>query len=183
MITSLTQDGKQSWPIFFGPLDRKKFSRVELLAYETFCTQKKKCNNPNDPMYKNYGAKGIKVYYSVREFIGWYVLNAQFFNGEKLSVGRIDHDKGYFFENIMVQEMAENSRESAIRNNLCRFGFERKKELIAFDPIKKEEIKSFASIREAARFYGVSQRLIQFLVRGKYKSSKKIPVLFKYKGE
>lgn len=171
---------EKDFPIYKGNLDRKKMPEVVRFAYESFCNQKKKCNNKNDRWYLNYGAKGIKVEYSVREFIGWYLYCKAITDCKISTVYRLDHSKGYNFNNIMMADSSENSLEAFIRNKLyiqddvCR-------EVVALDKKTGNIVLQFPSIREAARQLNCSQRLIQFLIRGVYKKSKKIPYILKYK--
>lgn len=59
-------------------------------------SQKSRCYNKNNPNYKNYGAKGIKVIYGWNDFFNWYLANIKC----GYVVGRINHDGNYDFENI-----------------------------------------------------------------------------------
>jgi len=166
------------WPLYFGAIDRKKMTQLERYAYESYNGQRGKCYNKNNAFYKNYGGRGIRVEYSAREFLGWWVFNYQFFKGRTATVGRIDHDKNYRFDNITMQCVTDNSREAALRNNLGARGLVYSKRLV--QTFSDGKTRVFNSIREAARENGVSQRLIQFMVRGTYKKSKKLNSTFHY---
>lgn len=97
---------------YMGPLDLKKMGEIEAKAFRAFKNQKTRCTNPKVFGYKTYGARGIRVRYSSREFIGWYLEKIAGHNGPcRFEVGRVDHDKDYFFENIEIQTKSENSRE------------------------------------------------------------------------
>lgn len=64
--------------------------------YSRWKSMKQRCNNPNNPAYKNYGARGIKVceewnsdYLKFKE---WSINNGY---SEELEIDRIDNSKGY----------------------------------------------------------------------------------------
>lgn len=164
------------WTPYEGSLDRKKMSYEARVAYESFNSQKQKCRNPKNRWFKHYGGKGLSVHYGPREFIGWWLHSLKSFCGQTATVGRIDHDKGYSFDNISMQCMVDNSREAALRNNLVRFSFAASKPVVAKDK-SGAVISTFVSIRDAARKLNVSQRLIHFLLSGRCKSSKKVPYI------
>lgn len=69
-----------------------------------------RCNSKNVRSYKYYGAKGIKVEYSKREFIQWFLDNYEE-SDKKVHIGRIDHSKNYSFDNIEIQSARENILE------------------------------------------------------------------------
>jgi hypothetical protein len=79
-------------------------------AWVAFHNQQARCKKPNHPEYHNYGLRGICVEYTIRQFVYWYLIN---YNSSilKPSVGRIDHDKNYSFDNIEIVECSENSKE------------------------------------------------------------------------
>lgn len=80
-------------------------------AVECFRNQVARCNNPKNPRFKDNGAKGIKVDYAVREFVGWFLIAIEKYHGVSPSVGRKDHSKGYSFDNIQIESLADNSTE------------------------------------------------------------------------
>lgn len=97
--------------MFNKKLDQKHMSKTEKRAYWTWSRQRKRCNNPKDSNYKYYGLKGIKVEYTSREFIGWYLKNYPKIYIRLLDVGRIDHNKNYSLNNIQFQSREDNSKE------------------------------------------------------------------------
>ena len=88
-----------------APIDVRK-------AYKSWCDQRQRCSNPKDPRYKWWGAKGIKVEYSAFEFVQWWLQEARLKGPFKRpNCSRIDHEKNYSLNNIMLLECAENSKE------------------------------------------------------------------------
>lgn len=144
-----------------GPLDRKKMPKTERVAYEAFCSMKARS--------RNYGFPIPDI--TAREFMGWWMEALKTFKGTVPTCGRIDHFKGYSWDNFEMQDRKENSRENAKRIGLGRAGKERSAKR-AYVYIKGTDTLTgiFPTIRMAARFFKVSQRQIQFLVRGTQKN-------------
>ncbi len=68
--------------------------------YKTWTNIFKRCTNPNDTQYKDYGARGITVceeWLDVATFIAW--CESTHPNIEGYTLDRIDNDKGYYPEN------------------------------------------------------------------------------------
>ena len=103
-------------PAYSGPLVFKLMSPVARKAWAAAAHQRARCNNKNHNYYKYYGAKGVSVRYSTRDFVSWYIEKIKAFRGNNPTVGRIDHGGDYEFGNIEFQSREENSRESCIRN-------------------------------------------------------------------
>jgi len=88
----------------------------------------RRCNKPESKDYARYGARGIKVRMSRRDFISWFVYYGKKFEKEhplvRFAVGRVDHSGDYEFSNIEIVSHSENARESIYRNflkpSLCR---------------------------------------------------------------
>lgn len=99
-----------------GPFSSHKMSKTLLAAYYAHRNQVLRCYDQNNKSYKYYGAKGIRVRYSKRDFIGWYLHHIKNFKGVNPSVGRIDHDKDYCFANIKIESMRDNLSERGRRN-------------------------------------------------------------------
>lgn len=97
--------------IYSGSLNEKKMSRDARRAYDAWKNQRRRCNDPRNKSFRNYGSKKISVHYSSREFIGWFLRERKNFSGKKPIVGRIDHDKGYSLDNIKLETRTESSLE------------------------------------------------------------------------
>jgi hypothetical protein len=80
-------------------------------AYISWREQRTRCYNSKRAKYANYGAKGIEVKYSSREFIGWWIEAMSGFSGTDPTIGRINHSDHYRFGNVVIQSRAENSEE------------------------------------------------------------------------
>lgn len=157
-------------PKYLGNLDRKKMSKEARCAYEAYCSAKARS--------KKQGLPPPKM--EAREFIGWWLGELKSFSGTTPTCGRINHAEGYAFDNIVLQDVKDNSREGMIRNKTniktaIAFG----QRVLVVCKKSGKTIAEISSVRDAARIFGVSQRLVQFLIRGKYKSSKKINFVLK----
>lgn len=151
--------------VYQGPLDRAKMSKEERQAYEAYCAQKARSKKAGLPA-PTYGA---------REFVGWWLENLKSFTGQRPTTGRIDHSKGYSFDNIEMQEMAMNSREGMLRNRTnINTAIKAGKRVGVYAKGTDNLIAVIPSIRETANLFNVSQRLVQFVVRGKYKSARNV---------
>ena len=69
----------------------------KLPTYKLWMGIKKRCENPNDKAYNNYGGRGIKVYDEWHSFENF--LRDMGEKPEGMSLDRIDNDKGYYKEN------------------------------------------------------------------------------------
>jgi len=139
-------------------------------AYTVYIHQKSRCSCVTDSRYKNYGAKGISVEYSAREFIAWYLDNIKTFKGKRPSVGRIDHNRNYSFDNIEMQSTSDNTKE-----RLKRVGNPKpKKPILCIDYKTKEPLMIFDSTSQASVFTGINRTWISSIInlRQQKKSSK-----------
>ena len=104
---------------------------------------KQRCNNPNQPAYKHYGARGITMCEEWSEnFNKFYIWALDNGYKEGLSIDRIDVDKGYSPENCRWAD-----RKTQMNNRRNSF-------LITYNG----EIKS---ITEWAKQYGLKRATIQ----------------------
>jgi len=77
---------------------------------KVFSAMKRRCEDPNNPGYKWYGARGIKVRFkSSDEFID-YVVNELQTDPRGLTIDRIDNDGNYERNNIRFVTHRENQQ-------------------------------------------------------------------------
>lgn len=79
--------------------------------YEIWQGMKKRCYNPNDARYDRYGGRGITVcdewLHDFAAFYKWALENGY---SDKLTIDRIDNDKGYSPDNCRWVSEKEQSR-------------------------------------------------------------------------
>jgi hypothetical protein len=140
---------------------RKEMPEQVRLAYEAFCGMKARSKKNGFPVPD----------ISAREFVGWWLNELQTFKGTIPTCGRIDHSKGYSWDNFKMQDMAENSRENAKRIGLGQAGKKRLAKRVNVYIKGTDTLTGiFPTIRSCARFFKVSQRQVQFLIRGDQKA-------------
>ena len=157
------------YPFYMGPMscDKKvKMPKEARRAYLVYRTHINKCNNPKVREYQWYGAKGIKVIYSPREFISWWMASIKKKKKwSKPSTSRIDHDHDYCLENIKLEEMSDNAKEP-----WDRMGLNHGRALSHRRPIivmvgAAEHI--FDSARSAAKFLNFNPATVTRFAQGK----------------
>ena len=94
-----------------GKVAHKDLNKVQKKAYSVYTGQLNRCHNKNASDYAYYGGKGVKVEYSRKEFMSWYVAEFDKYPGSDPTVGRIDHSKNYSFSNIRMDSFRENRSE------------------------------------------------------------------------
>lgn len=119
-------------------------------AHRCFRSQIARCYYRTDKFYKNYGGRGLTVKYSPREFVGWWLKHIVSFDGDIPSISRINNDNGYFFGNIKIEEMKENSRESMLRNKKKIMALDKKVRCSVLDAKTHERLFISESISDAA---------------------------------
>lgn len=145
-----------------NPLARKGMTAIN--------HQRARCGNKNHAYYKYYGARGIRVEYDTREFIGWYIDNYPKFKGSHPTVGRIDHDKNYSLDNIRFESREDNSSESVTRNGKWEHIWEKtKKPVFIIERSTGKCIAKVDSLKEAARLTGAGITNVSQQVSGKIK--------------
>lgn len=136
---------------YYGSLNtRKCLHPVIFKAIRVYKNQFARCNNKNIRGFIDYGKKRIRVEYSLRQFVHWYVNKfPTTFDCyiKDISVGRINHDKNYSIDNIEFQTRSENTKEMIGR---CVGNFSNK-----VDVYKNGQfVKTFRSIKSASEYTG-----------------------------
>lgn len=149
-------------------LSRGKMSPVVKKAYDTWATQRQRCRDPKTESYPHYGARGIKVEYTSREFIDWFLKESEGRDLSQLSVGRKDHDKNYSLDNIEMVTKSENSSERYKRAGHPR-GI---KKIEIIDANTGTVIAVAQGQLEASKITGVSHCNICGYCTGRYKKSR-----------
>lgn len=168
-------------------LDPTKMTKAQKQGYVSWANQRSKCNNPKNPDFKYYGAKGIRVEYSSRQFVLWWLKNLKRRKWTQPTVGRIDHDRNYSFDNIVMQERIENSSERCRRLGRPVPAKTAPKFTAVFKNGRK--IKKFRSAMDAAVYFKLNTSTVVRLCQGKYISGGKRKtklnngLYFKYEGK
>lgn len=86
--------------------------------YDTWYNMVKRCNNPKNKNYKNYGARGITVceeWLDVATFVAW--AESTYPNIEGYTLDRIDNGKGYSPENCRWADKTTQASNQRIQKN------------------------------------------------------------------
>lgn len=154
---------------YAGILDPSKMSPEARQGYLSWKAQRSKCRNKNNKDYKYYGGKGVQIQYSSRDFVSWWLTNlAKRKSWDTPTVGRIDHNGHYCFENIEMQERVENSTERMNRLGPYRVDIE-----VAVYKNGKF-LARFSSYNEAAEFCKIHSATVSKLANRKYISGGKL---------
>ena len=81
--------------------------------YQSWINMRQRCNNPNHPKYKRYGARGITVckeWNDIANFQKWALANGW---EEGLTIDRIDNDGNYEPSNCRWVSLSSNSRRKS----------------------------------------------------------------------
>ncbi len=163
--------------MYNGSLNINKMNFVQKSAYRSWKNARDRCNRQKNNGFLHYGAKGIRVIYSSRDFISWYEKE---WNKRKFwsrpNVSRIDHSKNYSFDNIELIECSENVKE---RND--RHGNPTKSDKVIAKNIATGEETIFPSKRELCRILGVSRHTLKNQLKHKIKRKPACGWLFREK--
>ncbi len=99
--------GKRNHEGKLNPNHRHGMAKSKI--YSTWCAMIKRCENPKDISFKNYGGKGIKVCPQWKTFVGFYKDMGGSYK-EGLSIERKDNSKGYYKENCCWIPRREQSK-------------------------------------------------------------------------
>lgn len=98
----------------------RKHGEINTRLYYIWISMKNRCNNPKNPSFKNYGARGIFVCDEWQEnydcFKTWAYENGYNDKADfgKCTIDRIDNDKGYSPENCRFVDM-----KTQVHNRRC----------------------------------------------------------------
>lgn len=123
-----------------GPLDPNKMKPEAKKAYEIWSQQVKR--NTRE--------------YSSREFVAWWLQNIKKKKWKDPTCGRIDHSKGYSFDNIIMQERVDNIRE---RNTRLGNPGNRHRSVTSYTH-QGRKLKTFKSKVEAAAYYKINVKTV-----------------------
>lgn len=150
-------EGALYW--YQGTLSVDKMEPVAKKAYSVYRHKKERCLRPSHAAYKYYGARGVRVLYTPREFIGWWIDQQERLKLKNPSVSRIDHSGNYEFGNIKLEEMRDNILDMNVRLN----GHRPTRAVICIDNSSDEPLMRFDSIKDAALVTGVERSTVSHL--------------------
>lgn len=154
--------------IYEGSLNYPKLTGIVRWAYSSYRNQISRCNDKNRRDYKYYGARGIRVEYTAREFVYWVVcLEALFKNLKRPNIGRIDNSKNYSLKNIELIEASENLKEQYKRTLHIGSTMVVGKRVLISERFTGAPVVIAISISDAARYIGMSRGAVSLaLSRG-----------------
>lgn len=79
------------------------------LIYDVWCAIRKRCENPNDPGWKNYGGRGITVCDRWKQFSNFYA-DVGDPPADGMELDRIDNERGYELNNVRWTTRTINQR-------------------------------------------------------------------------
>jgi hypothetical protein len=123
-------------------------------AYQSWIDQRYRCSNKKSESYKYYGGKGIKVLYSSREFIGWWLHEIKKKRYKKPTISRLNHDGNYEFNNIKLEEHIDNCVIDTIKRNGPPSWKQRRK-IVILDKISNKVVHVSDSTVDAGLWAGV----------------------------
>lgn len=142
--------------------NRTKIPKAVLVGAYTYENIKSRTSRTSK--YPTY--KGLSCDFSKREFIYWWIVQNRFYKMKKPSVGRINHFRGYSFDNIKLEELSENSRESRYRTGT------HVKPMGMIISKNRIDVAETISATQAARYIGVSVNMPIAVANGEHKQSK-----------
>ena len=97
----------------------KRFTKHKMCHTPTYCSWDsmfQRCNNSNNPHYKDYGGRGIKICDSWLKFENFYKDMGKR-PDLSFTIERVNNNKGYFSGNCMWATRSEQSRNKRIRKD------------------------------------------------------------------
>lgn len=136
---------------------RRRHGEKNTRLYSVWAGIKNRCLNPNDPTYKYYGKRKIKLcreWLNYTPFRDWALANGY---TDKLTIDRIDNDGNYESKNCHFIPRAENARKT--RRTKLSFAKARQ--------IRIQYATGQYSHRLLGRMYGVSKVNISNIIHNK----------------
>lgn len=91
--------------------------------YRIWQGMKRRCREPNEPNYRNYGGRGITIcdewYDNYVAFREWSYSNGY---SDDLTIDRIDNDKGYYPDNCRWATVKEQSNNTRVNHRVTYQG-------------------------------------------------------------
>ena len=128
-------------------------------TYQSWQDMKKRCQNPNNKRYKDWGGRGIEVCERWQDFVNF--LEDMGERPEGLTLDRIDNDGNYEPGNCRwATRKEQNQNQRDYKNQYF------------FIAIRQEEVIVSNNQHEFARQHGLNQSHIANCLNGRYKSHK-----------
>lgn len=127
-------------------------------GHKAFIEIKRRCKHGTVrcPAYK-----GKPVEFTKQQFLYWWIIQNRFFRMDRPSVGRIDHSKGYSFNNIELQSCSDNTKEVNHRAGLgskpIKVNIYKNNQLFAISP-SLSDAAALTKVKLNAVFHRVSGR-------------------------
>ena len=147
-----------------GPLGTKNTPKEVMVAYSIWRNQRYRCSKKTYHWFHNYGGRGIKVLYSSRDFVNWYLKEVNKQKWDRPTVGRIDHNGHYEFSNIRIEEWNYNCVEEP-RSRLGCFGERLKVKILALST-KDGSFRIYDCLKDAADGTNTKARTIRSYLCG-----------------
>lgn len=89
--------------------------------HNIWCLMRRRCDNPNDPVYKYYGGRGITYQTSWKSFANfWEDMGSSY--SKELSIERVDNNKGYSVKNCTWATKVEQTNNKRDNHKLSYNG-------------------------------------------------------------
>lgn len=155
-------------PLYLGIFRGPNVPRVILRAYQCYHHQKSRCYNRNNAKFSTYGANNIKVRYSLRDFVSWFIYTFEScgISLSEVSCGRENHSLDYCFSNIKLETKSSNSKELMARKPELSMGEQNKKSVIVTCNCCGVVMKRYESIVSVASDLQLSPQTVRNNING-----------------
>jgi hypothetical protein len=107
----------------------------------------------------------VKVLYSSRDFVGWWLNEQSRLKLIRPTISRKDHSKNYAFGNINLEEQMVNCADDVLRRH-GPVGLKRSIPVAMYRYSDMKLLKVFSSGMEASRETGIKRANIDSLIKG-----------------